>query len=409
MISKNILYISYDGMTDPLGQSQVIPYLQGLTKLGYKFTILSAEKQQRFQENRDRIETLLSSSSIEWAPLIYTKNPPILSTLYDFFSMRRKAKKLNAIQHFEGVHCRSYLPALIGLEMKRKFGTRLIFDMRGFWADERVDGKIWNLANPIYKLIYQFFKRKEKELLKEADYTISLTYNGETEIKSWTHIHQPVKMAIIPCCADLTHFSPANINLNLKNQFISELNIQPNDYIISYLGSIGTWYMLDEMLQFFKTLLKTKPTARFLFITHDEHESIRSKARGIGIADDCIIIRGAQRNEIPTLLSLCQFSIFFIRATYSKKSSSPTKQGEIMGMGIPVICNEGVGDTDAIVSKYESGMVISSFDENAYHQAILQLENKLFSKEKIREGALDYFSLEKGIEKYAAVYSAVFK
>ncbi len=32
----HILYISYDGMTDPLGQSQVLPYLKGLAKKGYK-------------------------------------------------------------------------------------------------------------------------------------------------------------------------------------------------------------------------------------------------------------------------------------------------------------------------------------------------------------------------------------
>ena len=42
--SKNILYLSYDGMTDPLGQSQVLPYLIGLTKEGFTFHIISFEK-----------------------------------------------------------------------------------------------------------------------------------------------------------------------------------------------------------------------------------------------------------------------------------------------------------------------------------------------------------------------------
>ncbi len=30
--NKKVLFISYDGMTDQLGQSQVIPYLKALTK-----------------------------------------------------------------------------------------------------------------------------------------------------------------------------------------------------------------------------------------------------------------------------------------------------------------------------------------------------------------------------------------
>ena len=31
-MEKQILYISYDGITDPLGQSQILPYIIGLTK-----------------------------------------------------------------------------------------------------------------------------------------------------------------------------------------------------------------------------------------------------------------------------------------------------------------------------------------------------------------------------------------
>ena len=33
-MSSRVLYISYDGMTDALGQSQVLPYLCGLAQRG---------------------------------------------------------------------------------------------------------------------------------------------------------------------------------------------------------------------------------------------------------------------------------------------------------------------------------------------------------------------------------------
>ena len=51
--------------------------------------------------------------------------------------------------------------------------------MRGFWADERVDGKLWSLNNIFYKKIYRYFKKKEKEFLQFSDYTISLTKTGK--------------------------------------------------------------------------------------------------------------------------------------------------------------------------------------------------------------------------------------
>jgi hypothetical protein len=74
---KKILFISYDGMTDPLGQSQVIPYLQGLSKAGYQIFLLSCEKKQVYEQNKAAIQQLLDESKIKWIPLNYTKPHPL--------------------------------------------------------------------------------------------------------------------------------------------------------------------------------------------------------------------------------------------------------------------------------------------------------------------------------------------
>ncbi len=37
------LFIMYDGLTDPLGQSQVLPYLKELSK-NYRFDVIGFEK-----------------------------------------------------------------------------------------------------------------------------------------------------------------------------------------------------------------------------------------------------------------------------------------------------------------------------------------------------------------------------
>ena len=98
-------------------------------------------------------------------------------------------------------------------------------------------------------------------------------------------------------------------------------------------------------------------------------------------------------------------SIFFIKPSYSKKASSPTKQGEIMAMGVPLICNANVGDTDLIVTKYESGIVIDKFDKETFKNNII--DPSKFDSDKISEGAKDYFSLTEGVQRYLSVYKAV--
>ena len=83
MESTGVLYISYDGMTDNLGQSQVIPYLQGLSKKGYSIHLLSCEKPANFEKRQNHISKLLQKSGIVWHPIQYTAKPPVISTLYD--------------------------------------------------------------------------------------------------------------------------------------------------------------------------------------------------------------------------------------------------------------------------------------------------------------------------------------
>jgi glycosyltransferase involved in cell wall biosynthesis len=405
---SKILYISYDGLTDPLGQSQILPYIIELSREGYNFVLLSCEKVKAYKKNKTIIEELLKNTSIEWSPIIYTKNPPVLSALFDYWRLKRKAISLFKVNKFQLVHCRSYIPSMIGLWMQKHYGVKFVFDMRGFWADERVEGGLWNMNNIIYKRIYSFFKKKEKAFLENADHIISLTFAGKKEIESWKHIDKnPLPISIIPCCVDTDLFEPTRIRPEDIEKVRKDLGIRANEPVLTYLGSVGTWYLLDDMLAFFLVFLEKFSNARFLFITQDDPRSILSKARKAGVPVDRVIIVSSERTSVPIYASVGEFSIFFIKPCFSKQSSSPTKQGELMALGIPVICNSGVGDTDMIVKKYDSGQIVDSLDEQNYRQVVNNIEGISFDADKIRKGALNYFSLKLGVSNYKKIYQSL--
>jgi glycosyltransferase involved in cell wall biosynthesis len=392
-------------MTDTLGQSQVLPYICGLSKHGYSYTLISCEKPEKFEKNKSPIDKICKENNIDWQPIVYHKSPPIVSTIWDIVQIQKKANKLHQTKSFQLVHCRGYISAIIGFNMKKKFNIKFLFDMRGLWADEKVDAGAWDISKPHYRFVYTYFKKKEKEFFLNADHTVSLTHAGKKEILSWNYMqNRQDNIAIIPCCADTDLFDFNAINEKNKITWKSKLKIKEGEFILSYLGSIGTWYMLDEMLDFFVEFKKSKPQTRFLFITHDEHERIIKSASDRDVLQD-IIIQPAQRDEVATILSLSDLSIFFIRATYSKQSSSPTKKGEIMALGIPIICNSGVGDTDTIVKNYNSGLVINEFSTANYNHVIEKYKTESFEPTLIRNGAIEYFSLEKGVKSYLEIYS----
>lgn len=119
MTQKRVLYISYDGLTDPLGQSQIIPYLQGLSKKGCHITVLSNEKLDNYRVNRSVVMTKLQAANIEWKFTFYSNKPPVVSTAFVVRRMRKLAYHLAKENTFDILHCRSILSTMIGDSVRK--------------------------------------------------------------------------------------------------------------------------------------------------------------------------------------------------------------------------------------------------------------------------------------------------
>jgi glycosyltransferase involved in cell wall biosynthesis len=401
---QRILYISYDGMTDPLGQSQVLPYLVGLSAKGYQITILSCEKSERWHL-KETIQSICSQHHLDWQPIMYTRKPAIVSTLNDVRALKQKAAALHKVRPFQLVHCRSYIASLVGQWMKKKYAVPFVFDMRGFWADERVDGGLWPTQKWLYKTIYQYFKRKEIQFLQEAAAVVALTYAAEATIEEWGVAHAPIH--VIPCCVDTQLFAPEAIKQEQMAILRRKADLPNNKLVIGYVGSLGTWYLLDEMLQFYKFWLLNHPQSVLFFVSNEPRPIIYEALRQHNIDIDAVRLIAANRHEMPYYIAMMDLGLFFIKQAYSKKASSPVKQGELMAMGVPVICNAGVGDSDMIITKYQSGTLVHQFNREGFAAAIAALKEGLAHPSAIRQGCIDYFDLQKGIEAYDVVYRSV--
>jgi hypothetical protein len=397
MKNGSVVYLSYDGLTDSLGQSQILPYLTGLSEAGYHFTVISFEKEDAFIRSGSIVNKICAEQNIKWVPLTYHKRPPVLSTLYDLLILWRTLKKLYQQRKIDIVHCRSYLTSLVGLRAKRKWGVKFVFDMRGFWADERVEGGLWSLSHPVYKIVYKFFKEKEKVFLKEADNIVSLTHNAKDEIESWGLGNAPI--TVISTCVDTDLFDPRKISSKGKMDLMTKLGIEHDDFVLLYLGSWGTWYLTKEMLNFFTLLKERKPKAKFLIVSGDEVDKTDHP-----YSQD-IIVTPVLRAEVPLHISLAHISVCFIKPTFSKKASAATKMGEILSMRIPIIVNPGWGDVQWFAERDTNVLLLKDITR----QSFLSILDRLPSmKAALNSDLADVLKLEKAIESYKNIYVSMF-
>lgn len=403
MNKRNVLFITYDGLTDPLGQSQILPYMSGLSELGHKITILSCEKADRFEQFAATITSITKKANIKWEFISFTAKPPIIAKIYDFQRLLAKARKIVKSCSIDTIHCRSYIAADIGLRLKAEFGCKVVFDMRGFWADERKDSGAWNQDKFLFKRLYQNYKNKERNFILNSDYIITLTNAAKKEMMSWDYTrNKKLRIATIPCCADLSHFSLTSTEQKLIAR--DKLEIDNDKFVVSYLGSIGAWYMLDEMLQFFKILTTKYTNSTFLFITHSNPQLILARLTEYNISTKSVKIVSASRVDVPLYIKASDINISFIKPVYSKIASSPTKNAEVLATGVPIILNAGIGDVDELTSS-GACYAIDKFSDDEYIKAVDRIDDLLkLTPEYIRQSIATNYDLSYAIATYDYVY-----
>jgi len=283
---------------------------------------------------------------------------------------------------------------VIALLVKRTRGGQFIFDVRGFWVDERVDGGLWRAGGGLYRVA----KRVEQRLFRSADAVVSLTAAGADVIRAFPYWHNKTPMlTVIPTCVDLGRFAPAERPRPAAREAL----------VIGYLGSLGTWYLFDEMIALFKTAQRARPGSIFSIVSPTDPAWIEECLRRHQVPDSAYRIECVSRENVPNRVASFDVSLAFYRAGLSRKGTCPTKLGESLACGVPVIATPGIGDVDALLAQARVGTVVDCLDDEGYRAAWVRMEALLAEgpalSARCREAA-QRFSLEKGIEKYDALY-----
>ncbi len=409
LAGKRVLYISYNGMLDPLGQSQVIPYLKELSRLGVQFTLLSYEREQAYSiEGVQRVKALkreLTQFGINWHFLRYHQRPSIPATAFDVAAGIRFASGLVRREKIELVHARAHIPAVIALNLKRRLGVRMIFDVRGLMAEEYIDAGHWTSNS----LAARMTKRMEAGVLRATDGIVTLTDALWNTMREWPDLKgRSVVHETIPCCIDQELF---RFNQNARETCRAEIGVSDR-LVLVYSGSIGGWYRSDEMAAFFAELRRHRPEAFFLWLTTGEPKIVEDAMSKSQVSSAAYAVRRISNRDVSSFLSAADIGIAFYRPGISRLGTSPVKVSEYLSCGLPVVINSGIGDTEKLIESENIGAVVKDFRTEEYSRAAsatLSLAgDSADSRSRIRAVAEKYFDLRGiGIERYARLYERV--
>jgi glycosyltransferase involved in cell wall biosynthesis len=369
-----IIYVSYDGAAEPLGQSQIVAYLERLAA-DCEIQLISFEKPR---DDRDFVRARLAESGVGWHPLDYHRTPPVAGTALDVRRGKRLIRKLAA--RIDGpliLHARSYVPALMALRAGLGKRVRFLFDIRGFWADERIEGGIWRRRGVLYRLA----KRYERRFFAEADAVITLTHASVGQIRDWMGENEaPVE--VIPTCVEIDRFRGSKPAGRATKAV--------------WAGTVGGWYDFPTGVALARQL-----ALPLTVLTRQVEEARRSLD---GLPAD---VRSVAADRVPDELGPGDVGLCTVRPSFSKLASAPTRVAEYLAAGMPLAVRAGVGDLDELVAREGVGVSLAATDSNSIEAAAEALRSIVAdpaTPSRCREVARRRFSLDVGVDSLLRLY-----
>lgn len=395
---KKALYLSYTGLLEPLGMSQIFAYLSRLSN-EYEFHLVSFEKKELFNQTNlvDSINKKCKKSGINWHPRVYHRKPRLLATVYDVSAIFCFCLILCVKEKISVIHSRSYVAGLCAWVLSKVTRIPFIFDMRALWIDELV------IAGRLKKgtILYKILRKLEKCLLKDAAHVVSLTDAAVGYLKQKYTWLSEQNFAVITTCVDLNKFSPAS-------------GEEPSDRPVFVVGAMGTllsgWFHLCWLFRFYLQIKKIRPNTILKIVTRDNHRPILLQASKFGIDAREILILSSAPNKVSDNIADMDVLLMFFAADTGKLGSAPTRLGEALACGIPVAGNSGVGDLGELIRKYNVGVVLEDGRDTSMETAVNELDWYLTTRHtaaNCRHAAEDYFSADIGAEKYRKIYRMV--
>tara|TARA_R100000789_G_scaffold42239_1_gene43887 strand:+ start:8419 stop:9627 length:1209 start_codon:yes stop_codon:yes gene_type:complete len=396
MLLTPTLYITRNGLLEPLGQSQVMAYLRGLSQ-NYKITLITYEKSEDWA-NTDamaRARADCEAHGIRWLPQRFHPQPKIIAPA---FSMIRMMWLMKREVHREGaqlIHARSYIPSAVALLVGRVTKIPFIFDMRALWPEELITAGRLRRGSFLHRAIV----RAERTCLAKAAGVVSLTHAAVAHLKTvYPDELRKQRMVVIPTCADLNRFAPEE----------AESLGSP------VYGCIGTvlsgWFRTDWLSNWIYVVAAHDPSTRFEIVTRDDKSRVRAALDPENKLKERLHIGQSSSEEMPDAVRRQDLSTMFFTSGLSKLGSAPTRLAEVLGCGVPVVVNEGVGDVAEIVRENNVGVIVdggSVQDMETAFEALQTLMKDPDLPRRCRSTAEAIFSLEAGTKAYGEVYASI--
>ena len=363
----DVCYLSVDSIQEGVGSSQITPLILGLAMKGKTVCLISFEKVKPPNELLEKF----SKAGVVWIAKDFGK-PGVIGGLARLNLLRR------SVPNSLVIHGRSDIATAAGIWSRVK--APVLWDVRSLWSDQRL-----LIGTAGWSRLTARGARILEDVAAKNSMAMSTLTAAIVPILEDRHKKIPKIREVIPTCVQTSKFLASPMP---KGQVTCLLS-----------GTFNNYYDLDRTREILK-VLRDKVNIRIIWARAAE-----SPLETLGVGEDVIIT--ASHSEMPKIVRESHFGIAICKydSLASLSAAVPTKIGEFLASGRPVIVSSGIGDLDQMLSSTKTGLVIDHRDSlQEVGQRIDEILSDPKTPDRCRELAMEHFDMEKSIDRYLDIY-----
>ena len=363
----DLTYLSVDSIQEGVGSSQITPLILGLAEKGMKVCLITFEKKRPPKE----LFELFSTAGVVWIVNEFGK----LGTIG---GISRLIKLQQIIPNSTILHGRSDI-ATAGAILS-SVNAPVLWDVRSLWSDQRllIGTAGWN------NLTARGARTLENLSARKSLGMTTLTA-AVVPILEQRHGRIPEIRGVIPTCVQTSKFLPSPMP---KGQVTCLLS-----------GTFNNYYDIDRTRQVLETIRKNTDL-RVIWARASE-----SPTESLGVGENLVI--SVSHSQMPEIIRESHFGIAICKEDNldSLAAAVPTKIGEFLASGRPMIISKGIGDLDQMFESHKTGIVIGHEEDlSGVTEELYSLINDTETPQRCRELAIQQFDMENSISKYLTIY-----
>lgn len=265
---------------------------------------------------------------------------PVLNQWAVVHDTRRRLAQIARQVRPDVLHAHSpCLNGIAALQVGRKLGIPVVYEMRASWEDAAVDHGTTTEGS----LRYRLSRALESWTLRRADAVTTICEGLRSDILSRG---LPVdRVTVIPNAVNPEAFPVIE---TADPELESKLGLV-DSFTLGFLGSFYGYEGLDTLLDALPLILEFEPTARVLLVGGGyEEERLRQQAARLGIADRIIFAGRVPHEQVSRYYSLVDLLVFPRKSIRLTETVTPLKPLEAMAQGRLLIASDVGGHRELI-------------------------------------------------------------